>query len=107
MLITIVKYISRIISYIIPKSNIFLFFSYPNYTDNSYALYLYILSKPEYIKYKKVWIIDYNEPDFDSRIQQIKKIDDKTIVVKRNSLSSLLYYYRSKYFFFLSISRIS
>lgn len=100
MLRTLVRYLSRIISYIIPQSKIFVFFSYPNFTDNPYALYLYILSMAEYREYKKVWIIDYNEPGFDSRIQHIKKIDNSTIVVKRNSWGSLWYYYRSKFFFF-------
>lgn len=96
----IVSCISRFLSDIIPESRMMLFFSYPNFTDNSYALYIYLLSRPEYIKYKKVWIIDYNEPDYDSRIQQIVKLDANTIVVKRNSFLSLWYYYRSKYFFF-------
>lgn len=100
MLRTIVRYLSKIISYIIPQSEIFVFFSYPNFTDNPYALYLYILSKSEYKKYRKVWIIDYNESGYDSRIKQIKEIDDSTVVVKRNSWSSLWYYYRSKFFFF-------
>lgn len=100
MLRTIVKCISRVISYIIPQSKILLFFSYPNFTDNSYALYLHILSRPEYIKYKKIWILDYNEPDCDSKMQQIKKIDNKTIVAKMNSISSLWYYYRAEFFFF-------
>lgn len=96
----IVGYISRIISYIIPEGKFLLFFSYPNFTDNSYALYLYILSRPEYIKYKKVWIVDYNEPSFNNRIKQIKAIDESTIVVRRNSIISLWYYYRARYFFF-------
>lgn len=92
--------ISYMISFIIPSGKVLLFFSYPNFTDNAYAMYMFILRTPKYKGYKKVWILDKNEPNYHKTREEIKMCDAATLVFSRNSIIAIWYYYRSKYFFF-------
>lgn len=94
------KSISKVLSCAIPRGKVLLFFSYPNYTDNAFAIYKYIRCDSRFRTFSYVWIIDYNYPNALIVEKQIKKDYANTVVLRRNSIRSFWYYYRSKYFFF-------
>ena len=85
-----ISFLSKLISYIIPQSdNLLVFTSFPDYTDNAYAIYKYI--KERYSNnYRCIWLLvdkKYNNKDADAPM------------VYRFSLKGLWYYYRAKYVF--------
>lgn len=81
--------ISRILS-LIPRSNdILLFSSFPDYTDNSFALYQYLKQTRGY-KYNYIWI-------FNDRKSLAKYKDVRAYY--RYSIIGFYYYYRSKFVF--------
>lgn len=82
------SFISKLISFVIPVSNkLLVFTSYPDYTDNSYAVYNYVRKAlPE--KYKCAWLT------LDKNIK-VQGVD----MLYRFSLKGLWYYYRAKYIF--------
>lgn len=94
-----------LIDCIIPKSKTqFLFSSFPDVSDNSYAMFKYLVKKEENTKF--IWLISEK-----LKITQVtqdlkensdfKKIDLNNIkFIKKNSLRGLYAYFRSKYVFF-------
>lgn len=81
----IVIFILQFLERNIPKSNILMFISIPDFSDNSYAIYSYI--KSQYgKKYKLIWLVK-------------EKSDRKIKQVEFNSIISVFYYLRSKYVF--------
>lgn len=85
---------------IIKKKNIIIFTSFPDASENSFAVFDYLTKKEKYKKYLMVWLInDYN------KINKIKNNTFKlysnlnTKYIKRNSFLGLYYYFRSKYIF--------
>lgn len=85
-----ISLISKLISYLIPLSdNLLVFTSFPDYTDNAYALYKYI--KETYSnKYICVWLLV--DKHYSSRESAPK-------LVYRFSLKGLWFFYRAKYVF--------
>lgn len=81
----------------IKKSNLILYSSYPDFSDNSFAFFIHILNnKPEY---DNVWLVD------DLNIVQYKKIaakysnSKKFKIVKKVSILGFYYYFKAKYIF--------
>lgn len=58
---TITKRTLSSLNRIIPKRNLILFTSFPNYSDSAYSLYLYMLNNGYDKKYYLVWTIDSND----------------------------------------------
>lgn len=81
--------ISRILSLIRRSNNILLFSSYPDYTDNSYALYQY-LKNTKRDKYEYIWIV--NEKS------SLEKHKDLRAYYKY-SFKGLFYFFRAFYVF--------
>ena len=83
-----ISYLSKIVSYIIPISQrLLVFTSFPDYTDNSYAIYRYLIGKyPQ--KYRYVWLVS------DKNCKR-----DNVNMVYRFSLRGIWLYYRAKYIF--------
>lgn len=87
----IAHYILSILLNLIPKSKrIFVFASFPDYTDNSYAMYWYLKSKYGN-KCKCVWI--FSEKESLSRYKDV-------IAYKKYSLQSFYYFARARNVFF-------
>ena len=63
------SFLEFIVSKIPLSSNILAFNSYPDYTDNAYAMFLY-LHKKYGKKYKYVWLMN------DEKIEEAKKVSD-------------------------------
>lgn len=87
-MLKLISLISILISKIIPLSDrLLVFTSFPDYTDNAYAIYHYLI-KTYPNKYRYIWLsVDkkYNAQGID--------------MVYRFSLKGLWYYYRAKYIF--------
>ncbi|WP_320046303.1 CDP-glycerol glycerophosphotransferase family protein [uncultured Ilyobacter sp.] len=79
------------------KKNRIIFHSYPDYSDNSYALFKYFLKKK--LKYEIIWLVD--KCPLDEIKEKIKKEFGVNIkVYKKSSVSGILSYLSSKYVFF-------
>lgn len=85
----------------IPKKNFLLFNSYPDFTDNSYALFEYILKKNK--EYKLVWILNnkatkkYIEKNLKENFleEDLKRVK----LCMYGSLKSFYYFFKSKHVF--------
>lgn len=75
---------------IIKKRRMISFASFPDYADNSKALYEYMVLQKGLSNYEYVWHVD--NPDAISKIVKCK-------IVKKGTFSSLICYMRSKYIF--------
>ena len=84
----------------IKKKNIIIFTSFPDASDNSFAVFDYLIKKGKDKKYLMIWLINDC-----SKISKIKKnINESygiknTKCVKRNSFFGIYYYIFSKYIF--------
>jgi CDP-glycerol glycerophosphotransferase (TagB/SpsB family) len=82
-----------VINYLIPKKNNYIIFtSYPDLSDNSYALYEYMLKNYSNY-YSFIWLV---EPNICTNIKKL----NSTKIVSKKSLLAFYYYCRSKYIFF-------
>lgn len=82
-------YILRLLNHIIPKKNILLFTSSPNYYDNALCVFRYLMNKKKNCKI--VWLLENNN--------DIKNKLNNVIYIERHSLKGLYYFFRSKYIF--------
>ena len=83
-----------ILSVIIPEGKIVAFRSSPDYSDNLYALYKYMLRHRAYADYRFVWYVD------DVRNRQVVKAiqaENSSVVVPINALQQWWYLLRAKY----------
>ena len=84
-------FIISLVSNLIPRSrNLFVFSSFPDYTDNSYAMYLYLKEKHG-SKYKYVWIFENVESK--AKHPEVK-------ACTKYSLMSFYYFARARNIFF-------
>lgn len=92
------KIIIKILSKI-PTTNSICYNSYPDYTDNAYAVFLYLKKSTKGKKYKHIWLV--NEKSNVSIIQ--KKLSQEGFhadVVYKKSIYGLWFYIRCRYCFF-------
>lgn len=83
------------LSFVLPTRRVLVFSSFPDFADNPYALYLYLIQNIEYDKYKKVWILEKPSADI---ISAIHKANEKTIV-SYSTLKNWYYVIISRYIF--------
>ena len=78
---------------IIPKKNIILFDSYPNFSDNSYALYQYIIKERKDMmeNYRLVWVKN-GSANLDG-----VNLSTETQVVEKKSIKGIWIFLQSKY----------
>lgn len=95
-----IGFISQIISLLVPKGKKILFFSYPNFTDNAYAMFRYLYNNKTYDCYKKIWIIDADSFSFEIERTRIEKEYPGVIVRNRKSIMAIYDYYSCEKFFF-------
>lgn len=78
---------------LIPKKNLILFNSFPDYSDNALQLYLYIILNRDDIlkKYKIIWTGNGN----DSFPEEIKQSN----IIRKKSVRGVLLFLRAKYIF--------
>lgn len=88
----IIKIITHWLSYIIPtSSDIFVFHSFPFYTDNTYAIYKYIKKN---LNVRCIWLYDPEDLEMAPKGEEWPSVK-----YKRLSIKGIWYYYRAKYVF--------
>ena len=93
--------------YIIPKNDKqFTFTSFPDMSDNSYAMFKYILNYFKDEKIKIIWLLSNIENKYKYKEMILDDMDlspfdiEHVVFVQKNSFIGLLYYFQSKYIFF-------
>lgn len=100
----VVRKISFIISFLIPVDNKLLaFVSYPDFGDNSYAIFRFFIKYNLYKQYKCCWLLGDNayRNEIFTKLSYwgIEQEDISLIIVKRKSLKGIYYCYRAKHIF--------
>jgi len=94
-------------NFFIPKQKNFLCFSsFPDLSDNSYAIFKYIL-KNNKINSKLIWLLsDLNSIELYKKMIYVdleitvSEVNEKVLFIKKNSIRGIYYYIRSKHVFF-------
>lgn len=83
----------------IPTTNCICYNSYPDYTDNAYAIFIYLQKCTRGKKYKHIWLI--NEKKKISKIQRIISREGYNAdVIAKKSFRGIWLYLRCRYCFF-------
>lgn len=92
------KLIIKLLHFLFPKKrNIIVYCSYPDFSDNSFAFFIYILNnKPEF---ENIWLVDsLNFDKFKKIVTRYSKSKNFKIV-KKVSILGFYYYFKAKYVF--------
>ena len=83
-----------LLSAIIPKGKMIVLNSSPDYSDNPYALYKYLLSHPVFKDYRYVWFLANanNEPLLARMLQ-----DNPSVIIPRRRLAQWWYLLRATF----------
>lgn len=88
-----------VFDFLLPKwQDYIVFSSFPDFSDNSFALFVYMANKYKYKKY--IWLVANKTSKYEKLIDNYVKNDINLQVVKKNSLVGFYYYLISKYVFF-------
>lgn len=93
---TTIRLMSRLLS-IIPTSNSVVFHSFPDLSDNAFALFKYMCLNRYADKYTMIWLVDHTLSMEQNRA--LKEILPNVIVYKRKSLKAFWAYIRARYVF--------
>lgn len=100
MLRRLVFFLTNILSYIIPvKKNYLVFLSNPDYADNAYAVFMYMLKQGLYQKYSFCWLLsDVSQVDY-IKEDIIKYCNDSIDIkyCKRKSIGGVWASFRARY----------
>ena len=97
-------FLSKLISFVIPtQKKLLVFHSSPDFADNSYAVFKYLLDIKKCKNYRYCWL--FNKPsEIDKRIlSELEQLVNKGFdvkFVKRLSFKGLFYLYRCRYVFY-------
>lgn len=75
------------LSFIIKPHKILVFMSFPDYADNPYAFYKYLIEHSEYNDYKKVWILEHPTP----MLQKIIIQQNPHAIISTNTIQNWFY----------------
>lgn len=90
----IIFFIASILDKLIPKTNIIIFNSFPDYSDNSYALFRYMLKNNLEKKYELIWLINYNNTkEIENKIK--KEFHKNIKCYKKKSYYGLYIYFQA------------
>jgi CDP-glycerol glycerophosphotransferase (TagB/SpsB family) len=79
------------------KSDLIVYSSYPDFSDNSFAFFIYILkNKPEY---NNIWLVDSLEKEKYEKIVTLYSKSKNFKIVKKVSVLGFYYYFKAKYIF--------
>lgn len=81
------------------KKKILLFNSYPDYSDNSYAIFKYLLENDYHLKYELIWLISTENP----KLIHKKIYDEFSVKIKcykKKSFLGVLNYFKADKIFF-------
>ena len=83
-----------ILSIIIPEGKVVAFRSSPDYSDNPYALYKYMLGHPAFADYRFVWYVD---DAHNMQIVRVIQAENPAVVVPVSAFAQWWYLLRAKY----------
>ena len=85
--------ILNLLNKIVPKKNIILFSSFPDFDDNAYQIYIYIRSNRRDLteKYNLIWLVNDESSIYDNK--EIESFD----WIRKKSIKGIFYYLVSKY----------
>lgn len=102
ILTSIIRRCSLLLSYIIPINNkLLLFVSFPDFGDNSYAVFRYLIKSNRNDKYQFCWLVD-NKECKDRILDKVKEWNgniDNVSIIKRKSIKGIFMCYRARYLF--------
>ena len=81
-----------------PKKKMICFHSFPDFSDNAYAIFEYISNDPKMKNYHLVWLMSLRNRAFEEEIN--KKFGSRVKVYNKKSLKGIMSYVRCKYIFF-------
>lgn len=93
---TIIGCLLSLIGRIIPTTNILLFHSYPDYSDNSYAFFRYLQLNGACTKYRFYWLIDDDKSIVKGKM---KKEGFRAKTISRKSLYAYWLFIRARFVF--------
>lgn len=90
--------IASFVANLIPTKNMICFSSFPDFSDNAYALYAYLLKEGLDVKYKMVWLIV--DKNILSEIKcKVSGNSNNTLLLYKYSIRGLWSYIRSRFVF--------
>lgn len=93
------RWISLLITRLVPPGKVLVFCSFPDFTDNAYAVYRYVIQCDSFASYKLVWIaLDARKTDSERIPLELRR--PGTYVFPKKSLRALWYYIRARHVFF-------
>lgn len=90
------KIISTIVywlSYFIKPQNILVFHSFPDYSDNPFALYKYLMGQTKYSNYKMVWILSHPTEE----LITIIRAENPHVTISHSTARNWIYIILSRY----------
>lgn len=101
-IISIIRSFTNLISYIIPVNDrLVMFVSYPDFADNSYAVFRHLLVENNRKDLSYCWLVDDQRvrPVIYNQLDEWKCNDVNIRVIPRKSITALWLVYRSRYIF--------
>lgn len=100
----VIRKMTYLISFLIPVDNkLLVCVSYPDFGDNSYAIFRFLIKHNLYKRYKFCWLLGdiSNKNEVFTKLSNwgIDREDINLSIVKRKSLKGIFYCYRAKYIF--------
>ena len=80
-----------------PKKNLLLYHSFPDFSDNCFSFFCYVVNNHNH--YKNVWLVNTNEKSEFKKTVKKYTASTNFKIYKKKSLFGLYYYCRSKYHF--------
>lgn len=82
-----------LLSYCVPRGKVLLFHSSPDYADNPYALYRYLLSDAEFSSYRMVWMLSA----IDNSVKVQMLTDNPSVIILQGRLKTWWYVLRARF----------
>ena len=90
-------WLAYLASLLIPRGKYFMFTSSPDYDDNPYALYKYMLKTNIFAKYKFVWLL-HDDKDGEKRARVLR--DNAEVIIPSSGISEWWYVFRARMVFY-------
>lgn len=102
IIIYILRSLTKLLSYIVPTNNkLFVFVSYPDFADNSFAIFRYLLQEHGRKDIHYCWLLSdkTNKLLIMNQLNQWNCTDVNIKIIPRKSIKAIWYAYRSRYIF--------
>ncbi|PKV63835.1 CDP-glycerol glycerophosphotransferase (TagB/SpsB family) [Polaribacter sp. Hel1_33_96] len=95
----ILKYLIKTLRpFIVPKNNFIVYHSFPDFSDNCFTFFCYVLDNHK--EYKNIWLISKRDKEKYSKLLANYTTSSNYLIVEKKSFSGVYYFCKSKYVFF-------